>query len=90
MGRGVQNGGKIHEFNFCFEIDLHSYFHATCALLEDFEIFDNFDHILSLFRPLKVIMTRLGPKIELSIWYFDQVYTAKQKTMRLTTPLDSI
>ena len=27
-------------------IDLHSYFHVTCALLEDFDIFDNFNQIL--------------------------------------------
>ena len=40
------------------EIDIHYYLHATCALLKEFEIFDNFDHIFSLFRPLKVEMTR--------------------------------
>ena len=38
---------KVYEFHFCLEIDLHFYFHAICALLEDFEIFDNFDHIFT-------------------------------------------
>ena len=64
-GNGGPNGEKVPEFHFRLRIDLHSYFHATFALLEDFEIFDNFDHILSLFRPLKVYMTRVGQKFEL-------------------------
>ena len=30
-------------------IYLYSYFHATCAFLDDFEIFDNWDHIFKPF-----------------------------------------
>ena len=48
-------GEKVNKFHFCLGIDQLSYFHATCALLEAFEIFVNFDHIfksfLSLFDP---------------------------------------
>ena len=47
---------EVHEFHVRLQIDLHSYFHATFALLEDFEIFDDFDRIFailsSLFRPI--------------------------------------
>ena len=46
-------GKEVREFDFRLGIDLHSYFHATSALLEDFEIFNNFDHIFKPFRPLK-------------------------------------
>ena len=42
-GKGGQKGEKVHEFHFRRGID--SYFHTTCAVLEDFEIFNNFDHI---------------------------------------------
>ena len=41
--------GQNNEFYFRLEIDLHSYFHAICTTLEDFEIIDNFDHILPHF-----------------------------------------
>ena len=44
MGKGGQNGEKVHEFHVRLVIDLHL-FHATYALLEDFEIFDSFYHI---------------------------------------------
>ena len=54
---------KVHEFHFRFGIDLHSQFHATCALLEDFEIFDNFDHIFKAFATLKSVYDSVGPKI---------------------------
>ena len=53
--RGSNWGKKFHELHFRFEIDLHSYFHATCALL------------FKAFQPLKVGMTRLGQKFELLI-----------------------
>ena len=56
---------KAHEFQFRLEIDLHCYFHITCALLEDFEYSDNFDHILKSFSTLKVGMARLEQKVEL-------------------------
>ena len=61
IGKGVKTGKKL----IFAEIDPHSYFHASCALLKYFEIFNNFDNILTLFRPLKVRMTRLGQKFEL-------------------------
>ena len=56
--------------NFIFASKLtYTDFHATCALLKDFEIFDNFDHIftiiLGLVRPVKVAMNPLGQKFEL-------------------------
>ena len=57
--------GKNHEFHFRLGIDLNSYFHATCALLEYFGIFDNFDHIFKPFSTPKMGMTRLGGKFEL-------------------------
>ena len=41
-------GKKVHEFDFRPVIDLPFYFHTTYALLEDFDIFDNFDHIFIL------------------------------------------
>ena len=70
-----QKGKKVHEFHFRIEIDLHYYFHATCAFLDDFEIFDDFDHIFTLlfrtFRPLKVSMTPSDQKFELRIQEFD-------------------
>ena len=40
---------KMYEFHFRLEIDLHYYFHAAEPLLEDFEIFDNFDHIFTFW-----------------------------------------
>ena len=55
-------GNKVHEFHFRLGIDLYSYFYATYALLEDFEIFDNFDHVLRHCVHLKEVMTRLGQK----------------------------
>ena len=67
---------------------------STGPLLEDFEIFDNFDLIftllLSLVRPLKVDMTPLGQKFELRIQVFDPLTTAEQKTRGLASPLGSI
>ena len=61
LGKRESKGKTVNEFYFCIEIDLRYYFHATWAPLEGSEIFDNFDHIftlfLSLFRPLKVGMT---------------------------------
>ena len=85
---------KNHEFHFRLEIDLYSYFHATCKLLQDFEILDNFDLIFTLLlshvRPLKVGMTPLGQKFELQIHVFDRLNTAEQKTMGLASPLGSI
>ena len=45
--KGVKRD-KVHEFNFCHELDLHSHFYATLALLENFEIFDIFDHIFTI------------------------------------------
>ena len=55
-------GGKIHEFHFSLGIGLHSC-HTTCALQEDFEIFDNFDHILKPFWTPKSGYDPVGPKI---------------------------
>ena len=43
---------KVHEFLFRLEIDLHYYFHVTWALLEVFEIFDDFNHIFTLIMSL--------------------------------------
>ena len=34
----------LEEFHFPLELGIHSYFHATIALLEYLEIFENFDH----------------------------------------------
>ena len=42
---------KNHEFHFRLELNRHSDFHATLALLENFEFFDIFDHILCFFLP---------------------------------------
>ena len=49
---GVKRG-KIREFHFRLKLDLQSYFDASCALQAGFEMFDNFNHILILLRPLK-------------------------------------
>ena len=62
-GKGVKMRGTAHEFYFHLVIDLHSYFHATCALLEDFEIFDNFDHIFKAFSTPKSGYDPVGPKV---------------------------
>ena len=56
-------GKTIHEFHFRLVIDLHSYFHITCALLEDFEIFDNVDHIFKAFSTPKSGYDPVEPKI---------------------------
>ena len=72
-------GKKVHKFHFRLEIYLHYYFHATWALLEDFENFAHFDEIFNTFytvlfrtfRPIKVGMTPLGRKFELPIQVFD-------------------
>ena len=52
-GKGGQKEKKYMHF-----ISASNYFPATWALLEDFEILDNFDRILTLllspFQPLKV------------------------------------
>ena len=80
-GKGGQKEKKVHEFHFRLEIYLYYYFHATWALLEDFEIFAHFDHIFTLlfrtFRPLKVGMTPLGQKFELQIQVFAPYNTAE-------------
>ena len=54
---------KVYEFHFPLKIDLHYYFHVTWALLEDVEIFYNFDHIFlpyffALFDPSKLVLPR--------------------------------
>ena len=64
-GKGVKMGIKVHEFHFRLGIDLNSHFHATCALLEDFEIFENFDHIFKAFSTPKSGYDPVGPKIGL-------------------------
>ena len=56
-------GKKVHKFDFRPGIDLHSYFHATCALLEDFEIFDNFDHVFKALSTPKSGYDPVGPTI---------------------------
>ena len=54
---GVQKRKKNHEFNFRLKIDPHFYFHATWALLEEFETFDHFTTfftlLFALFDPSK-------------------------------------
>ena len=70
-GQGGQIGQRVHEFYFSPRNGPTFYFHATCALLEDFLIFDNFYNILKLFSTLKVGMTRLGQKFELYSQVFD-------------------
>ena len=65
--KGVKREKKVHEFHFRIEIDLHYFFHATCALLDHFEIFAHFDHIFlpyffALFDPSKWVGS-VGPKI---------------------------
>ena len=52
-GKRRSNKKKSSRISFNLEIDLLSYFHATCALLEDFENFDNFDHNLISFLILR-------------------------------------
>ena len=44
---------KNYESDYRFGIDIHSYFHATCALLKDFEILDHFSHIFKSFSTPK-------------------------------------
>ena len=39
LGEMGSKGEKAHKFHFHLKIDLHPYVHATCALIEDFEIF---------------------------------------------------
>ena len=60
-------GKKGHEFHFRIEIDLKYYFDATCALLDDFEIFAHFDHIFYLtfshFSTPQSEYDPVGPKI---------------------------
>ena len=75
----MKRGVKREKFHFHLGLDLQSYFHPTYALLEDFEIFDYFDKIFSIFRPLKVGIAPLCQKFELSIQEFGQSNTAKQK-----------
>ena len=68
----VKNGEKAHEFHFRLEIYLHYYFHATWALLYDFEILsDDFDHIFSHFSTPQSEYDPVGPKfwiVNASIW----------------------
>ena len=45
---GVNRENEVHESHFRLELELHSDFHATLALLEDFETFDNFEHIFTI------------------------------------------
>ena len=70
----VQKRKQVHKFHFSIEINPHYFFHATWALLDDFEIFDDFDHIFNLlfrtFRPFKVSMTPLGQAFEFQIQVF--------------------
>ena len=75
MSISGEKGKKVHEFHFRLEIYLHYYFHATWALLEDFEIFDHFGHIFYLtFSHLSTPQSGydpVGPTIRIanaSIW----------------------
>ena len=54
---------KVLEFKFCLETVSHSYFQATFALLEDFEIFDNFEHISTSLSTPEIGYDPIGPKI---------------------------
>ena len=62
-----EKGNKVHEIHFRLEFDLHFYFHATCARPDDFEIFDDFDHIFYLtfshFSTPQSEYDPVGPKI---------------------------
>ena len=82
-GKRVSKETQVHEFHFHLKINPHSHFHVTCALSEDFEIFDNFDHIFttlwSLCRPLKEVMTPLDQQFEFKIQVYDHLNTAKHK-----------
>ena len=64
---------KVHELHFRIELDLHSCFQATLAVLKDFKIFVNFDHIftitLSLFRPVKVARRRWAKNLDCKYKY---------------------
>ena len=53
---------KVHEFHFRIGNNLHSHLHATCVHLEDFEIFDNFDHIFKALSTPKSRYDLVGPK----------------------------
>ena len=49
-GEKGQNGRKGNEFHEVrLGIDLLSYFHAACALLQDFEIFDAFERLIIIW-----------------------------------------
>ena len=74
-GKVGQKGKKVHEFHFRLKIYPHHYFHATWALLEDFENFAHFDHIsyltFSHFPTPQSGYDPFGPKIWIantSIW----------------------
>ena len=47
-GEKGSNGEKVHEIHFRLDIDLHFYSYAPCALLEDFEIFNNYKQIFTI------------------------------------------
>ena len=44
--KGTQKAKKVYEYHFHLESDSYYDFQVAWALLEDFEIFYNFDHIL--------------------------------------------
>ena len=61
-----EKGGQRenHGFNFRLKLDLHSYFHATFSLLEDFEFLDYFDHTFTILLSIfKCGYNLVGPKI---------------------------
>ena len=61
-------GWKNQEFYLQLELNLHSYFHATLAHPEDFEIFDNFDHIISiLLSPFQLVKVGIWI-VNTSLW----------------------
>ena len=79
LGGKGSKGKKVHTFVFCIQFDLHSYFRAFCAILADFEIFYNFDHIFELSQFQKVAMNPWGRKFELKIQTFGQSNTANKQ-----------
>ena len=77
--RGEQ-GNKVHEPHCHLEIDPHYYFHGTWALLEDFEVIDNFDDIFKAFSTPKSGYDDVGPKIWIAniiIWSLEYSWAEK-------------
>ena len=79
--KGGQKGKKGHKIYFRFEFHLHYYFHATWALLEDYEIFAHFVHIFYLtfshFSTPQSCYDPVGPKIWIanaSIWSIEGIH----------------